>query len=55
MLLSTSQKIQMIDSSLILSASAQFNTKLLETEILKFGTIAAGADISNPAIYCFGL
>jgi Kelch motif/B-box zinc finger/Zinc finger, C3HC4 type (RING finger) len=54
-LYSTSQRLAMIDSSTVLSIKTVFNFKNLEQEINKFGTISSAAELTNPAIYCFGM
>lgn len=54
-LYSTSQRLAMIDSSTVLSIKTVFNFKNLEHEILKFGSISSAAELTNPAIYCFGM
>ena len=54
-LYSTSQKLAMIDSSTVLTIKTIFNFKNLEQEINKFGNISSAAELTNPAIYCFGM
>ena len=55
MLYSTSQRLAMIDSTSVLSIKTIFNFKNLEQEINKFGNISSAAELTNPAIYCFGM
>mmetsp|Transcript_1730 Transcript_1730/g.3685 ORF Transcript_1730/g.3685 Transcript_1730/m.3685 type:complete len:592 (+) Transcript_1730:730-2505(+) len=52
--LSQMHKITMLDSNSVFSTKTLFNTKPLEAEIAKYGTVTVGEDIHNPAIYCFG-
>ena len=54
-LYSTAQRLAMIDSSTLLTIKTNFNLKNLELEINKFGSIPPTNDLTNPAIYCFGM
>ena len=54
-LYSISQRLAMIDSTSVLSIKTVFNFKNLETEIQKFGNISSAAELTNPAIFCFGM
>jgi hypothetical protein len=54
-LYSTAQRLAMIDSSTVLTIKTVFNPKSLESEIGKFGSISSAAELTNPAIYCFGM
>lgn len=54
-LYSTSQRLAMIDSLTVLSIKTIFNFKNLEQEISKFGSISSAVELTNPAIYCFGM
>jgi hypothetical protein len=53
-LLTTSQRLSLLDASSLFSTKTLFNSKPLEHEISRYGVITMGDDISNPAIFLFG-